>query len=183
MRTQEVQKAVARSMAPTGARRGIRPAWTGPWAWAAAAAAAMVMTVAGPAAVTAAASSPTLRLVVEPLHPYAGTRAEIVAQVAPASLGRGGQLAATLVSPSGASQSVSLARVQGGTPGTWEGLAPVPAKGAYVMRLRYTNGATVLTAQKRFQVVTGSPFGSESSFIVVVVVLGGAWFLMRRRRY
>lgn len=162
----------------------MRPGWTGPWARAAAAAAALVIAVGGPAAGTAAAShTPSLRLVVEPLHPFAGTRAEIVAQVGPASVGRGGSLAATLVSPSGASQSVSLARVQGGTPGTWEGLAPVPTKGPYTMRLRYTNGATVLTAEKRFQVVTGSPLGSKTSFIVVVVVLGGAWFLMRRRRY
>lgn len=134
----------------------------------------------GASAATTKAASPALRLVVEPVHPAVHTTAEIVAQVTPASMGRGGTLTGQLVSPGGKRQAVSLTRVQGGTAGTWEGQAPVPATGGYELRLRYTNGGTVLTAAKAFTVTKGSPLG-HTSLIIVVVVLGAVWFLMRRR--
>lgn len=169
-------------MRSTHARCGVRLGGTGRLARSLGAATLAVALSAAWVGLAAASGTPLLRVVVEPLHPFAGTRAEVVAQVTPPSLGKAGGITAALVDARGAAQPFAMNRVQGGTQGTWEGLAPVAAVGTYQVRLRYLNGARVLTAARTFQVVKGSPLGSKSSFIIVVVVLGGAWFLMRRRR-
>ncbi len=130
----------------------------------------------------AAPQKPVLELVVEPLHPIQGTRAEIVAQVKPASFGRHGTATARIAAPGGGTTPVAVQRVQGATPGTFEGLAPVQQTGTYRVTMRFSGGGQVLTATRTFVVVKGSPYAHDLSLVIVVVVLGGAWLLMRRRR-
>jgi hypothetical protein len=130
----------------------------------------------------AAAKAPRLELVVEPQHPVRGTQAEIVAQVVPSSLGKKGSVSARLYGPGTNGKAIVIQRVQGATPGTFEGLAPVPNLGTYHVNMRYTGGGKVLTASRSFVVVTGSPLSHDLSIAIVVVILGGAWVLMRRRR-
>lgn len=149
------------------------------------AAAALALGVAlalGGARTVAAAKAPTLELVVEPLHPIQGTRAEIVAEVLPASLGSKGTMSARLTAPDGSAAAVIVQRVKGAAAGTFEGLAPVPNLGRYRVDLRYAGAGRTLTASRSFVVVKGSPIAHDLSIGIVAVILGGAWLLMRRRR-